>query len=134
MAKAAFRTHQGILMSKNTTLSLRIRILKTYIWTVALYGCETWTLKKNEELKMEAFEMWCYRQILRIGWVQRRTNESVIQEIGEDKKILDVIRKRRMCWIRHILRHQGLLLTAMAGLTEGKRGRGRREQLPTPVF
>ena len=60
-----------------------------------LYGSETWILNKTEERKVEAFEMWCYRRSLRTNWTQRRTNESVLQEIGENRSILTTIQRRR---------------------------------------
>ena len=76
-----------------------------------------------EERKVESFEMWCYRRILCINGTQRRTNESVLQEIGENTSILTIIQRRRTSWVGHVLRHQSLLLSVMEGRIEGKRGR-----------
>ncbi|KAF0750315.1 Uncharacterized protein FWK35_00037690, partial [Aphis craccivora] len=86
-AKRAFQNKKHLLTTNSMDLEVRKRFLKIYIWSIALYGCETWTISAIEKRKLEAFEMWCYRKMLRIKWIDRITNEAVLIRIKE-KKIL----------------------------------------------
>jgi hypothetical protein len=125
MAKKAFREKQRILTAKNTDLNLRKRILNAYVWSIALYGAETWTINKSDEKRLEAFEMWGYRRMERISWLDRLTNEEVLERVGEDRKIINIIRRRRGIWMGHALRHEGPINKVLEGKIQGKRGRGR---------
>jgi len=125
MAKKAFRDKQRMLASKNVDVNTRKRIIRCYIWSIALYGAETWTLNKREESSLEAFEMWCYRKMEKVSWTERKTNEEVLMRVGEERKIKKIIRQRRLRWLGHILRHEGTTGRILEGRIQGKRGRGR---------
>lgn len=90
-----------------------------------LYGCETWTIAKEERRRIEAFEMWCYRRMKKIRWTDRITNEEVLEGVSEKKSIWKNIQKRRNELIGHILRHDGLLGLILEEIIDGKNHRGR---------
>ena len=117
----------NIWKDHNITPDLKIRLLKCLVWPVMLYGCEAWTLKKNDERKIEAAEMWFYRRLLRVKWTDRRTNESVLQELGLRRELLIIIQHRRLKYVGHAIRNQktDLMSTILQGKVEGKRNRGR---------
>ena len=79
-----------------------------YIWSVLLYGCEAWTISKGERRRLEAFEMWCYRKLLKINWVDKVTNEEVLNLMKEKKSLYACIKKRYDRLIEHTLRLEGL--------------------------
>jgi len=106
-------------------LEVRKRFLKIYIWSIALYGCETWTISAIEKRKLEAFEVWCYRKMLRIKWIDRITNEAVLIRIKENKILWHTVKVRRAKMIGHLLRHESLTKTVIEGDVEGHIGRGR---------
>ncbi|KAL4083941.1 hypothetical protein QTP88_029258 [Uroleucon formosanum] len=115
---------QSINEIKETFTRDQIGVI-VYVWSVALYGCETWVLNKAEQKFLESFEMWCWRRMLRVSWVERRTNENVLNEINETRKILSTIKERRWNMIGHVLRHEELLYIIIEGKMNGKRDRGR---------
>src|SRR5579871_6926004 len=93
------------LLSSKISLKIRKRVLKTCIWTKALYGCETWTVEPEERWRIEAFEMWCYRRMLGIKWEEHITNEEVLNRIGEKRSVWNYLIRRRDRLVGHILRH-----------------------------
>ena len=105
--------------------SVKKKIVKTIVWSVALYGAETWTLRKEDERRLNALEMWLWRRMEKISWKEKRTNESVLEMVGEQRKLVDVIIQRKKNWIGHVLRGDGLLKEVMEGKMEGKRPKGR---------
>ncbi|VVC32501.1 Hypothetical protein CINCED_3A022619 [Cinara cedri] len=108
------------------SIRVRKRFIKVYVWSLALYGCETWILNKAEQRTLESFEMWCRERMLRVSWIEHRTNESILSEIDESREILKTIRARRWNMIGHILRHENeLIYRIIEGKMEGKRGQGR---------
>jgi len=125
MAKDAFNKRRELLRRK---MSLRVKksIVKTVVWSVALYGCETWALKKDEIRRLEALEMWIWRRMERVSWKDKKTNEEVLNAVGEQRSIIETIIRRKKNWMGHILRGEGLLKYVMEGRMEGKRPRGRR--------
>ena len=92
-----------------------------------LYGCESWTQRKDDEKRIEAAEMWFYRRLLRVSWTDRRTNESILQELGTTRKLLTLIKERKLRYLGYALRNQDtdLMKTIFQGKTEAKRKRGR---------
>jgi hypothetical protein len=92
-----------------------------------LYGSETWTIAKAEQEIIEAFEMWCYRRILKISWMDMVTNEEVLERMAEKRTLWNVVKKRRNEWIGHVIRHGGLLRLTIEGCVEGKNCRGRSQ-------
>ena len=91
MAKEAFNKRKEILR-RSLDVNLRERIVKTIIWPVVLYGSETWTIKKNDTKRLQAFEMWIWRRMLKVSWKDMKTNEEVLQEIKEDRNLLNTVR------------------------------------------
>jgi len=125
MAKQAYTKRKNILASK-MCLSLRKRLVRALVWPVLLYGSETWTMRKAEKSRLEAFEMWIWRRMARVSWKDKKTNEEVLQMVGERRRLLQTILERKKNWIGHVLRGEGLLLKVIEGRMEGKRGRGRK--------
>ena len=105
---------------------LRIVILKALIWPVITYGAEGWTLKKDDERRLEAAEMWCYRRMLRISWTEKRTNKSILNELQTGRELLAQIIKRKMAFFGHACRNNKctLVKTCILGMMSGKRRRG----------
>ena len=125
IAKEAFNRKKRLLCGPLDT-ELRKRLAKCYVWSVALYGAETWTLRREEEKRLEAFEMWVWRRMEKISWTDKVKNVEVLGRIEEKRQILQVMKSRKRNWIGHWLRRESLLLIALEGLVQGKRGRGRK--------
>ena len=127
MAKMAFLNMKRILTNQIISGRTRFRLLKCYIWSLFLYGAETWTTKKSTEAQIDAFEMWCYRRMERISWKEMKTNEEVLRDIGmKEKCLLKMIKKRKLAYYGHVRRHNTLQKTILEGSVSGRRGRGRR--------
>ena len=126
MAKEAF-WKQKELLRRNLDLTLKLRILRCYVYSVITFSCECWTLTKQLKKKIQAFEMWCFRRILKISWQERITNEEVLKKIGEKNQLLTEIIKRKTQYAGHIMRgsstEQAKVL--LEGRYEGNRVRGR---------
>ena len=110
----------------NLSTGIRLRILKTYIWSVMLYGCETWTVSREMKKRLEAAEMWFIRRIMRIPWVARRTNQEVLQMAGTTRELMSIVKRRQLGYLGHVLRGDGLERDCLLGMIEGKRARGRQ--------
>ena len=108
------------------TLKSKITMCRTLVWPVVAYGCESWTLRKPEESRLQACEMKMLRQILGISWQEHKTNESILQETGYTKELLTSIKRRKLTYTGHVARSQNSLeKTVMQGSVPGKRSRGR---------
>jgi hypothetical protein len=124
MAKAAF--NKKTLFTSKLNLSLRKKLVKCYIWSIALYGAETWTLRKVDQKYLESFEMWCLRRMEKISWTDRVRNEEVLHRVKEERNIVHTIKRRKANWIGHILRRNCLLKHVIEGKIERTRRRGKR--------
>ena len=100
-------------------------MVKTLVWSTLLYGSETWTLRKEDIRRLEAVEMWIWRRMEGVNWMDRITNGGILNKVGEKLQLIKVIRNRQKNWIGHVLRGEGLLREVMEGRMEGKRVRGR---------
>jgi len=118
MAKAAFNKKRTLFTS-SLHLELRKKLVKCYIWSMALYGAETWTLRAVDQKHLESFEMWCWRRLEEISWTDHVRNEDVLLRIKEERNILHEIRKRKANWIGHILRRNCLLQRVTEGKIQG---------------
>jgi Reverse transcriptase (RNA-dependent DNA polymerase) len=127
MGKDAFNKRK-VLLTKSLDLQLKKRIVKSTIWSVVLYACETWTLTKQDIKRIEAFEMWIWRRIQKISWTDRVTNEEVLRRVNEKRCIIEQIMKRQRNWIGHVLRGNSLLRETIEGRIKGKCLRGRPRQ------
>ena len=85
-----------------------------------LYGSETWTLRKEDIRRLEAVEMWIWRRMERVSWMDKITNEEILNKVGEKRQLISVIRNRQKNWIGHVLRGKGLLREVMEGRMEGR--------------
>jgi len=109
--------------------------VRCYIWSIALYGVETWTLRTVDQTHLEIFEMWCWRRMEKISWTDHVRNEEVLLRVKEQRNILHEISKRKANWIGHILRRNCLLQRVIEGKIKGgievteRRGRRRRKLL-----
>ena len=112
MGKENF-TKRGELMRGKLKLDLKKRIVKALIWSGVLYGLETWTMTKEDVNRLEAFEMWIWRRILKIRWTEHKTNEDVLKTVDEERTLVNTIRRRQKNWIGHALRGDPLLRTVL---------------------
>ncbi|XP_063585729.1 uncharacterized protein LOC134763093 [Penaeus indicus] len=108
----------------------KIRLVQAIIFPIATYACENWALTVADERRIQAFEMWCWRRLLRVPWTAHRTNESIINEIGVNTTLLGRIANRMLKYFGHIMRREGdnLEKIILQGKIEGKRGRGRQKR------
>ena len=130
MAKAAFSKKKTLFTSK-LDLNLRKKLIKCYIWSMALYGAdETWTLRAADQKYLESFEMWCWKRMEKISWTDHMRNEEVLLRVNEQRIILHEIRKRKAILIGHILHRNCLLKQVIEEKIKGEmevaRRRGRR--------
>jgi len=128
MAKAAFM-RRGELLRGNISRDSKKRMVKTLVWSVALYGSETWTLRKEDIKRIQAFEMWIWRKMEKSSWTAHVSNEEVLSLVNEQRCLVHVIKQRQANWIGH--GHDCLLKTVLEGKMEGKwtRGKPRRKML-----
>ena len=124
MAKVAFSKIKNILTNKKMSIETRKRVLRCYIEPVLLYGCEAWTLSSQAEKQLMAVEMWFLRRMQRIPWTARKTNDQVLQETNESRKLIREIRRRQSNFFGHVMRRNGLENLVTTGKIEGKRTRG----------
>ena len=115
----------SILKSRDTTLSTKVHLVKAMVFPVVMYGCESWTIKKAERRRIDAFELWCWRGLLRVPWTARRSNQSILKEISPGCSLEGLMLKLK--YFGHLLRRaDSLEKTLMLGKTEGRRRRGRQ--------
>lgn len=128
-AREAFFKLKRVFTCSDFDLDLRLRFLKCYVWSVLLYGMEGWTLKVNTINKLEAFEMWLYRRILKIPWTARITNEDVLASVNKERELFTTIKKRKTAYLGHVMRNEKYkyLQLIIEGKIEGRRGVGRKK-------
>lgn len=117
-----------LFTSKDISLQLKLRLMRCYVLSVLFYGVEAWTTTEATLKKLEAVEMWIYRRILKIPWTDHITNVEVMQRIGKEKEVVFTVKKRKLEYLGHIMRHDKyrLLQLIVQGKVHGKRGPGRR--------
>ena len=109
----------NVLFTSTLDLELRKKLVKCYIWSIALYGAETWTLWAVDQKHLERFEMWCWRRMEKISWTDHVRNGEVLLRVKEQRNILHEIRKWRANWIGHIFRRNCLLQRVTEGKIQG---------------
>ena len=113
----------SILKSRDITLSTKVCSVKAVVFPVVMYGCESWTIKKAEHQKTDAFELWCWRRLLRVPWTARRSNQSILKEISPGCSLEGLMLKLQ--YFGHLMRRaDSLEKTLMLGKIEGRRSRG----------
>ena len=114
-----------ILKSRDITLSTKVRLVKAIVFPVVRYGCESWTVKKAECRKIDAFELWCWKRLLRIPWTARRSNQSTLKEISPGCSLEGLMLKLKLQYFGHLMgRVDSLQKTLMLGGIGGRRRRG----------
>ena len=116
----------SILKSRDLTLSTKVHLVKAMVFPVS-YGCENWTVKKAERRRIDAFELWCWRRLLRVPWTARRSNQFILKEISPGCSLEGVILKLKLQYFGHLMqRADSFEKTLMLGKIEGRRRRGRQ--------
>ena len=117
----------SILKSRDLTLSIKVHLVKAMVFPVVMYGYESWTIKKAECRRIDAFELWCWRRLLRIPWTARRSNQSILKEISPGCSLEGMMLKLKLQYFGHLMqRADSLEKTLMLGEIEGRRRRGRQ--------
>ena len=117
----------SILKSKDVTLPTKVHLVKAMVFPVVMYGCESWTMKKAECRRIDAFELWCWRRLLRVPWTARRSNQSILKEISPKYSLEGPMLKLKLQYFRHLMRRtDSLEKTLMLGRIEGRRRRGQQ--------
>ena len=103
----------------------KVRLAKAIVFPVVMYGCESWTIKKVERQRIDAFELWCWRRLLRVPWTARRSNQSILKEITPEYSLEGLMLKLKLQYFGHLMqRTNSLEKTSMLGKIEGRRRRG----------
>ena len=112
----------SILKSRDVTLPTKVRLVKAMVFPVVMYGCESWSIKKTECQKIDAFELWCWRRLLRVPWTTRRSNQSILKEINLEYSLEELMLKLKLQYFGHLIqRTDSYEKTLMLGKIEGRR-------------
>ena len=115
----------SILKSRDITLSTKIHLVKALVFPLVMYGCESWTIKKAEHRRIDVFELWCWRRLLRVPWTARRSNQSILKEISPEYSLEGLMLKLKLQYFGHLMRSaDSSEKTLMLGKIEGRRRRG----------
>ena len=115
----------SILKNRDITLTTKVHLIKTMVFPVVMYGCESWTIKKAECWRIDAFELWCWRRLLRVPWTARRSNQSILKEISPGSSLEGLMLKLKLQYFGHLMwRADSFEKTLMLGKIEGRRRRG----------
>jgi len=115
----------SILKSRDITLPTKVHLVKAMLFPVVMYGCESWTVKKAERRRIDAFELWCWRRLLRVPWTARRSHQSILKEISPEYSLEGLMPKLQ--YFDHLMRRtDSLKKTLMLGKIEGRRRRGQQ--------
>ena len=117
----------SILKSRDITLPTKVRLVKAMAFPVVMYGCESWTVQKAECQRIDAFELWCWRRLLRVSWTARRSNQSILKEINPGISLEGLMLQLKLQYFGHLMgRADSFEKTLMLGKTEDERRRGRQ--------
>ena len=125
LGRKAMTNLDSILKRKDITLPTKVHLVKAMIFLVAMYGCESWTIKKAECQRIDTFELWCWRRLLRVPWTERKSNQSILKEINPGISLEGMMLKLKLQYFGHLMRRvDSLEKTLMLEETGGKRRRG----------
>ena len=125
LGRKAMTNLDSILKSRVVTLLTKVHLFKAMVFPVVMYGCESWTIKKVEHRRIDAFELWCWRRLLRVPWTARRSNQSILKEIRPGCSLEGLMLKLRLQYFGHLKQRADLFeKTLMLGKIEGRRRRG----------
>ena len=117
----------SIFKSRDITLPTKVHLVKAMVFPVVMYGCESWTIKKAKRQRIDAFELWCWRRLLRDPWTARRSNQSILKEISPGISLKGMMLKLKLQYFGHLMRRvDSLEKTLMLGRIGGRRRRGRQ--------
>ena len=115
----------SILKSRDITLPTKVHLVKAMVFPVVMYGCESWTIKKAEHRRIDGFELWCWRRLLRVPWTARRSNQSILKDISSGRSLEGLMLKLKLQYFGHLMRRtDSFEKTLMLGNIEGRRRRG----------
>ena len=127
LGRKAMTNLDSILKSRDITLLTKVRVVKAMVFPVIMYGCESWTIKKVECWRIDAFELWCWRGVLRVPWTARSSRESILKETSPEYSLEGLRLKLKLQYFDHLMqRADPLEKTLMLGKIEGRRRRGRQ--------
>ena len=116
----------SILKSRDITLPTKVHLVKAMVFPVVMYGCESWAITKAERRRIDAFELWCWRRLLRVRWTARRSDQSILKEMSPEYSVEGLLLKLKLQYFGHLMgRTESFEKTLMQGKTEGGRRRGR---------
>ena len=119
----------SILKSRDITLSTKVCLVKAMVFPVVMYGCESWTVKKAEHRRIDAFELWCWRRLLGVPWTARRSNQSILKEVSPGCSLERLMLKLKLQYFGHLMqRADSFEKTLMLGKIEGRRRRGQQRE------
>ena len=125
LGRRAMTNLDSILKSRDITLPTKVCLVKAVVFTVVMYGCESWTIKKAECRRIDTFELWCWRRLLRVPWTARRSNQSILKEISPEYSLEGLMLKLKLQYFGHLMqRADSFEKTLMLGKIEGRRRRG----------
>ena len=104
LERKAMTNQDSILKSRDITLPTKVHLVKATVFLVVMYGCESWTMKKDEHQRIDAFELWCWRRLLRVPWTARRPNQSILKEISPEYSLEELMLKLKLQYFGHLMR------------------------------
>ena len=127
LGRKAMTNLDSILKSRDITLPTKVHLVKAVVFPVVMYGCESWTVKKGECQRIDAFELWCWRRLLRVPWTVRRSNQSILKETSPEYSLEGLMLKLKRQYFGHLMpRTDSLEKTLMLGGIGGRRRRGQQ--------
>ena len=118
----------SILKSRDITLPTKVHLVKAMVFPVVMYGCESWTIKKAEYQRTDAFKLWCWRRLLRVPWTARKSNQSLLKEISSGRSLEGMMLRLKLQYFGHLMQTaDSLEKTLMLGKIEGRRRRGQQK-------
>ena len=130
LGRKAMTKLDSILKSRDNTLPTKVCLVKALVFTVVMYGCESWTIRKAEHRRIDAFELWCWRRLLRVPWTTKRSNQSILKEISPEYSLEGLMLKLKLQYFGPLMqRTDSLEKTLMLGKTEGRRRRGQQRMI-----
>ena len=127
LGRKAMANLDSIFKSRDITLPTKVRLVKAMVFPVVMYECESWSVKKAERWRIDAFELWCWRRLLRVPWTARRSNQSILKEISPENSLEGLMLKLKLQYFGHLMRiTDPFEKTLMLGKIEGRRRRGRQ--------
>ena len=125
LGRKVMSNRDSMLKRRDIALPTKVRLVKAMVFSVVMYGCESWTVKKAKRRRIDAFELWCWRRLLRVPWTARRSNQAILKKISPEYSLEGLMLKLQLEYFGHLMRRtHSLEKTLMLGKIEGRRRRG----------